>query len=101
MMCAYLIVKSDASQINKENFDQWYETEHLLEAKEQFGAIKAKRGWIENTNYHLAFYEFENIKKAKVAINSKNLKELIKKFDKKWNSKVTRSRELVNLEQIL
>jgi hypothetical protein len=46
MMCAYLIVKSDASQINKENFDQWYETEHLLEAKEQFGAIKAKRGWI-------------------------------------------------------
>ena len=59
-----------------------------------FNAKNAKRGWIKNTNFHLALYEFENIKDAEKAINSKNLKILIKKFDKKWENKVQRTREL-------
>ena len=47
-MSVYLIVKSDTSQINNEDFDHWYENEHLYEAKKQFMAINAKRGWIQN-----------------------------------------------------
>ena len=41
-------------------------------------AKNAKRGWIKNTNFHLAIYEFENHKDAEKAINSKNLDILIK-----------------------
>ena len=36
-------------------------------------AKSAKRGWIKNTNLHLAIYEFENYEDAEKAINSKNL----------------------------
>ena len=100
-MLAYLIVKSDTSQIDSKDFDYWYENEHLYEAKKQFMAKNAKRGWVENSNFHLAIYEFENIKKAKNAMDSKKLQSLIKKFDKKWDFKVTRTRELVSLTQII
>ena len=54
-----------------------------------------------NLNFHLAIYEFENIKKAKNAMDSEKLQSLIKKFDKKWDFKVTRTRELVSLTQII
>ena len=37
-MSAYLIVKSDTSQIDSKDFDYWYENEHLYEAKNQFMA---------------------------------------------------------------
>ena len=63
-------------------------------------AKNAKRGWINNTNFHLAIYEFENNKDAEKAINSKNLEILIKKFDQKWKNKVKRTRELTELIQI-
>ena len=74
-MSVYLIVKSDTSQIDSEDFDYWYENEHLYEAKKQF--------------------------MAKNAMNSKKLQSLIKKFDQKWDFKVVRTRELVNLTQII
>ena len=74
-MSAYLIVKSDTSQIDSKDFDYWYENEHLYEAKKQFMAKNAK--------------------------GKKKLQSLIKKFDKKWNFKVTRTRELVSLTQII
>ena len=64
-------------------------------------AKNAKRWWIENSNFHLAIYEFGNIKKAKNAMDSEKLQSLIKKFDKKWDFKVTRTRELVSLTQII
>ena len=100
-MSAYLIVKSDTSQIDSKDFDYWYENEHLYEAKKKFMAKNAKRGWVQNSNFHFAIYEFENIKKAKNAMDSKKLQSLIKKFDKKWDFKVTRTRELVSLTQII
>ena len=66
-----------------------------------FKAKNAKRGWIKNTNFHIALYKFENIKDAEKAINSKNLKILIKKFDEKWENKVLRTRKLTELIQII
>lgn len=56
---------------------------------------------VQNSNFRLAIYEFENIKKAKNAMDSKKLQSLIKKFDKKWDFEVTRTRELVSLTQII
>ena len=42
-MTAYLIVKSDTSNVNKKKFDDWYQTEHLIEAQEAFKSLSAKR----------------------------------------------------------
>ena len=64
-------------------------------------AKSAKRGWIKDSNFRLAIYEFKNSKDAEKAINSKNLENLIKKFDKKWENKVHRTRELTEFIQII
>jgi len=100
-MTCYLIVKSDTKLVDREKFDNWYEKEHLSEARQAFMAKSAKRGWIKDSNFHLAIYEFKNIKDAEKVINSKNLDNLIKKFNQKWENKVHRTRELTEFIQII
>ena len=100
-MTCYLIVKSDTTLIDKKEFENWYANEHLSEAKKAFMAKSAKRGWIKNSKFHLAIYEFENNDDAEKAINSKNLELLIKKFDQKWENRVKRTRELTQIIQII
>ena len=82
-MTCILIVKSDTTLVDKKEFENWYANEHLSEAKKALMAKNVKRGWINNTNFHLAIYEFENNKDAEKAIKSKNLEILINKFDLK------------------
>ena len=79
-MTAYLIVKSDTSLVNKEEFDDWYQVEHLNEANKVLMSLNAKRAWINGTKSHLAIYKFKNIRDAEKAISSKGLKKLIKKL---------------------
>jgi hypothetical protein len=98
-MKAYLIVKSDTSLVNQEEFDDWYQVEHLNEANKVLMSLNAKRAWIKGTKFHLAIYKFKNKKDAEKAISSEGLKMLIQKFDDKWNYKVKRTRELLELSQ--
>jgi|TARA_B100001093_G_scaffold20029_1_gene17978 hypothetical protein len=98
-MTAYLIVKSDTSLVNQEEFDDWYQVEHLNEANKVLMSLNAKRAWIKGTKLHLAIYKFKNKKDAEKAISSEGLKMLIQKFDDKWNYKVKRTRELLELSQ--
>ena len=98
-MSVYLIIKSETSLVDNKQFDDWYSHEHLKEAKEDFGAISAKRGWIANSDLHVAIYEFQSIKIAQKILKSKKLKLLIEKFDNKWNNKVNRTREIVDIIQ--
>ena len=77
-MSVYLIIKSETSLVDNKQFDDWYGHEHLKEAKKDFGAISAKRGWVKNSDYHIAIYEFENIKIAEKILKSKKL-NLLKK----------------------
>ena len=98
-MTAYLIVKSDTSLVNQEKFDEWYQVEHLNEANKVLMSLNAKRAWIKGTKFHLAIYKFKNKKDAEKAISSEGLKMLIQKFDDKWNYKVKRTRELLELSQ--
>ena len=63
-MRIFLVVKSLVPSHLKKDFDDWYENEHLSEAKQSFSAISASRGWeIENKDIHYAHYEFNNLKK--------------------------------------
>ncbi len=100
-MNCYLIVKSDTRLVDQKKFENWYANVNLSELKRVFMAKNAKKGWIKNTNYHLAIYEFENNKNAEKAINSKNLEILIKKFDQKWDNSVKRTKALTKLIQII
>ena len=57
-MRIFLVVKSFVPTHLKKDFDDWYEKEHLFEAKQTFSAISASRGWqIENEDIHYAYYE--------------------------------------------
>ena len=71
-MTCILIVKSDTTLVDKKEFENWCANEHLSEAKRAFIAKNAKRGWIKNTNFRLAIYEFENMRML--------IKELIQKI---------------------
>ena len=62
-------------------------------------SLNAKRAWIKGTKFHLAIYKFKNKKDTEKAISSEGLKMLIQKFDDKWNYKVKRTRELLELSQ--
>ena len=54
-MRVFLVVKSFVPLHLKKDFDDWYENEHLSEAKQSFSAISASRGWeIENEDIHYA-----------------------------------------------
>ena len=71
-MSAYLIVKSDTSQIDSKDFDYWYENEHLYEAKKQFMAKNAKRGWYKIQIFILLYMNLKILKKQKMQWIQKN-----------------------------
>ena len=101
-MTAYLIVRADVEESSREKFDHWYETEHLPSALQDFKAIGAMRGWSEvEPNIHLAFYEFPDLTTANNLLSSNLMREFIKEFDRQWDGKVTRTREIFEVKQLL
>ena len=101
-MAAYLIVRADVEETSREEFDYWYETEHLPNALRDFKAIGAMRGWSEvEPNIHLAFYEFPDLTTANDLLQSDLMRDFIKNFDRQWDGKVTRTREIFEVKQLL
>ena len=99
-MTAYLIVRAEVPEADRDRFDHWYETEHLPDAKRAFNALSAKRGWstLEPTS-HLAFYEFPDMEAANAIAGSDEIKKLIAEFDRVWQGRVTRTRDVVEIAQ--
>ena len=101
-MTVYLIVCADVEEASQDAFDQWYESEHLSDAKIGFGAISAMRGWSNvNPRIHNAFYEFSKFEEANAILESQILKDFIKEFDRHWEGKATRTREIITIKQII
>jgi len=102
-MTAYFIVRAQVVDADvKDDFDRWYEDEHLPEALEAFNARRAWRGWSAvDANVHFAFYEFDDLAAAQAIPESDALKGLVVEFDRMWGDKVTRSREIVDAIQII
>jgi hypothetical protein len=93
---AYIIVCANVRANDLKVFDGWYETDHLVDAFNGFGAISASRGWcVNNSNIHSAFYEFKNLSDAKAILESDALEKLVKEFDRRWNGKITRTRKVL------
>ncbi len=99
-MRVFLIVKSFVPSHLKKDFDNWYEKEHLYEAKETFYAISASRGWeIENENIHYAYYEFDSLEKANEVLKSEALNKMIHIYDNKWSNQIDRTRNIISITQ--
>ncbi len=101
-MTAYLIVRAEVPQTDHDAFDHWYENEHLPDAKAAFKALSASRGWsAETQGVHFAFYEFPDLQKAESVVSSTQIQTLIAEFDRVWQGRVTRTRDIVEISQAI
>ena len=95
-MSAYLIVRAEVDPAVRDAFDTWYRDEHLPDAVRAFGAAGAWRGWSAvDENVHVAFYEFADLAQVNGVMASDALKRMIGEFDRHWQGRVTRTREVV------
>lgn len=101
-MSAYLIVRAVVPEADRDAFDKWYEAEHLPDAKKAFGALSARRGWSEVTpGVHHAIYEFRDLAHVRGVTSGTEIKEMIAEFDRVWQDRVTREREVIGIAQTL
>jgi hypothetical protein len=100
-MSAFFIVRAQVVDPSmKDAFDKWYQDEHLPDAMKAFGAMGAWRGWSDlDPSVHYAYYEFEDLAKARAVPGSEAIKPLIAEFDRRWGKKVVRTREVVRVVQ--
>ena len=101
-MAAFLIVRAEVDPAVRDAFDVWYQDEHLPDAVRAFGAAGAWRGWSDvDGNVHLACYEFADLADVNRVMASEALKRMIGEFDRHWQGKVTRTREVVESIQAI
>ena len=95
-MAAYLIVRAEMRDPDvRDAFDRWYQEEHLPDATRDFGALGAQRGWSDvDPNVHYAFYRFPDLAAARAVGDSDAIKALIAEFDRLWDQRVTRTRDI-------
>lgn len=98
-MPAYLVVRAVvADPADRADFDHWYRTEHLPDALHAFAARAAWRGWSRGEPaVHCAFYRFDNVAAAEAATSGETIKSLIAEFDRRWGSRVTRTRDILDV----
>lgn len=100
-MPAFFMVRAQVLDASVRNdFDRWYRDEHLPQALAGFKARRAWRGWSAvDASVHHAVYEFDDLASAQAIVGSDALKRLVAEFDRLWGSKVTRSRDFVEVIQ--
>jgi hypothetical protein len=86
----------------EDEFDRWYQNEHLPDALEAFNAQRAWRAWSEiEPSVHYAVYEFDDVEAARAIPGSPALKSLVAEFDRMWGDKVSRVRDIVDVVQTI
>jgi hypothetical protein len=101
-MTAYLIVRAEVPEADREAFDLWYQDEHLPDALSTFQCLTAQRGWSDVTpGVHIALYSFPSLERAREIVEGDGIKTLIAEFDRVWEGRVTRSREVVGISQVI
>ena len=100
MARAYLAVRAEVPEAERARFDHWYETDHLPWALRVFKAKRAWRCWSKSEpGIHIAFYEFESAEAAEAVSNSDAVKPLVADFDRGWQDRVSRRREVLEVVQ--
>ena len=97
-MTALFVVRAVVPAADRATFDAWYRREHLPDAMRAFGVAKAWRAWSRtDASVHTAFYEFDSVEAAEAATAPERLKALVAEFDRVWGSRMTRSRDLLEV----
>ena len=92
------IVRAEVPKADRKAFEDWYENEHLEEAKLSFKALNAWRGWSRvDFSIHTAFYEFETVEAAVAIQESEALRVLVGKFNEVWGERVSRTRDVIEV----
>jgi hypothetical protein len=100
---AWLVVRAVvADSADRSTFDDWYHREHLPDAVKAFSAGAAWRGWSDvDPSVHYAYYRFASLDLVSAIMAGPEILALIAEFDRRWNGRVTRTREvLVVAEEI-
>jgi len=97
----YFVVRAIiADPADRAAFDRWYQDEHLPDAMAAFGVTYAFRAWNRtDPSVHCAFYEFPSVAAAESLGDTDVIKALIGEFDRHWQGRVTRSREIFEVVQ--
>jgi hypothetical protein len=97
-MTALFVVRAVVTSADRAAFDTWYQREHLPDAMRAFGVTKAWRAWSRiDPAVHTAFYEFDSVAAAEAATAPEKLKALVAEFDRVWGTRVTRSRDVLEV----
>lgn len=98
-MSAYLIVRAEVAEADRDAFDEWYQKEHMPDAKAAFDAGACQRGWSDVTpGVHIAMYEFPDLARAREISTSDEIKAMIAEFDRVWGDRVQRTREILEIK---
>jgi hypothetical protein len=102
-MTAYLVVRAVvADPKDRAAFDHWYRTEHLPDAVKAFKARSGMRGWSTlDPSVHTAYYRFDTLAEAEAIGGGAAIKTLIAEFDRAWDSRVVRTRDILRIEDEL
>ncbi len=99
-MPAHLIVRAVVAEADRRDFDTWYRTEHLPDAIKAFAAQRGWRAWSRtDPSVHYAFYQFADAAAAETVSSSPVIRGLIAEFDRRWGTRVTRSREIIDVAE--
>ena len=100
MAKAYLAVRAEVPETERDRFDHWYATDHLPWALREFGARRAWRCWSHSDRaVHVAFYEFDSVETARAATAADKIKPLVADFDRVWGERVPRRRAILEVAQ--
>ena len=98
MAKALFVVRAVVSEADRQAFDHWYRTDHLPLAIAKFQADRGWRAWSKTEpGVHYAFYEFSDPARIDAILIGPIIKELVADFDRTWGSKVTRTREVLEI----
>ena len=62
----------------------------------------ARRGWSDVTpGIHIAIYEFRDLDHARASTGGEDIKALIAEFDRVWDGRVVRTREVLPIGQLI
>ena len=85
-----------ADPADRAAFDNWYRDEHLPDAVKAFAVDAAWRGWSDvNPSIHYAYYRFASLDRVNAIMAGPEISALIAEFDRCWNGRVTRTRDVL------
>jgi hypothetical protein len=96
---AFLVVRAVVpDERDRPGFDIWYRKEHLPDALKAFKAVSAMRGWsVEDPSVHTAYYRFDTLAAVQAISDSPEIKVLIAEFDRVWDTRVQRTRDILQI----